>query len=496
MKFQCGDRLQYGTYGGGTSTCLLRFKEYPNRLLLMTAGHVVLPTFARQGDEIHAVDASGSLRAIGRLHTWTTIDGDPTTDAALIWVCPDLVDARLRLGQTLKELKPPVAPTVGQPIQTGSHRLLHDGTDPTIADLDQDVGGMFVTGPDWTASAAVTYKSQLVSDRVFTRDSDNGSLVVDGDMHVIGMVIGSADDSTAQGFTIITPFSALLNPAAWNGLTLELITSFDPADFISPLQPAPTVPAASIALDRNAAVSQGTGLDDALDILVTTLDDPVQKTISTALRLHEIGNASPYQISFAGKGKSGGSFGFMQGDLAARQPAVGSTFLRVLAAAGVPAEKAESLKSLLSVHTIANPLTPQDTALINRALNSQAGRVLVDAMDQEIFRVVCDDLSKCMAIADENERTISLKALLYIAMWINMSGPPSTLLDWLSGKNVTFDNHVSVPPPEKIVDGVAMERYLQATHYFSANPANFKRLRQCAADALALHANAHEFAAV
>jgi hypothetical protein len=165
-----------------------------------------------------------------------------------------------------------------------------------------------------------------------------------------------------------------------------------------------------------------------------------------------------------------------------------------LAAAGLSTEKAESLKSLLSVHTITNPLTPQDSALVNNALNSQAGRALVDAMDQEILHDVFGDVGKCMTIAAKCDRTISLKALLYIAMWINMSGAPTTLLDWLGGMEVMFDNHVKLPAPGKTVNGPAMERYLQATHYFSANPANFKRLRQCAADALAQHASADEFA--
>lgn len=486
MKFQCGDRVQYGTYGSGTSTCLLRFKEYPNRLLLLTAGHVVLPTFARQGDEIHAIDASGSPQAIGRLLTWTTIDGDPTTDAALIWVCPDLVDARLRFGDNLATLQPPVAPTVGRPIQTAGHRLLRNESDPKIATADEDVAGMIVIGPDWAASSAITYKSQIVSDRIFTQGGDSGSVVVDSEMRVIGMVIG-ADEDQETGFTVITPFSALLDPSAWNGLHPELITSFNPAEFACPLHSAPFAPNHTVNLQSGTK-------PDAGDIPIKTLDDPVQQTISTALRLHEIGNESPYRISFAGKGNSGGSFGFMQGDLAANQAVVGPTFLRVLEAAGIPAATAESLKSRLSVHTAVNPLSPQESALVNNALDSPTGHKLVDEMDRAILGNVFDDVRKCIATANENERCISLKALLYIAMWINMSGPPSTLLKWLKGMDVILDYHVTVPSPGDIVDGIAMESYLQKTHYFSANPANFKRLRQCAADALAQHANAPEFA--
>jgi hypothetical protein len=486
MKFQCGDRVQYGSYGSGTSTCLLRFREYPDRLLLLTAGHVVLPTFARQGDEIHTIDASGSPQAIGRLLTWTTIDGDPTTDAALIWVCPDLVDARLRLGDTLAELQPPVAPAIGQPIQTTGHRLRRDGSDPKIADPDEDVEGMMVMGPDWAASAAVTYRSQIVTDHVFTQGGDSGSLVVDGDCQVVGMVIGANEDQE-HGFTVITPFSALVDPSSWNGLHPELITSFNPAEFVCPLHAAATAPARTMNLRQDEE-------PDGEDMPVETLDDPVRQTIATALRLHEIGKATPYQISFAGKGKSGGSFGFMQGDLAAGQPIVNATFQRILEAAGMPAAKAQALQDRLSVHTIANPLSPEDSALVNHALSSEAGRALVDAMDQAILRNVFGDVRRCMTAAEASERSITLKALLYMAMWINMSGPPSSLLTWLKGREVMFDNQVKVPPPGELVDGIAMESYLQKTHYFSANPANFKRLRQCAADALAQHVKAPDFA--
>jgi hypothetical protein len=52
-------------------------------------------------------------------------------------------------------------------------------------------------------------------------------------------------------------------------------------------------------------------------------------------------------------------------------------------------------------------------------------------------------------------------------LWINMTGPPSDLLDWLSGKSVR-----SVAAPETVVDRSAVEEYLKASKYFSENPKN------------------------
>ena len=64
-------------------------------------------------------------------------------------------------------------------------------------------------------------------------------------------------------------------------------------------------------------------------------DESLKPAIRAALRMHEIGARSPYEISFAGKGRSGGSFGFMQGDLSAGPAIVRETFRAVLGAAGL-----------------------------------------------------------------------------------------------------------------------------------------------------------------
>jgi hypothetical protein len=51
-------------------------------------------------------------------------------------------------------------------------------------------------------------------------------------------------------------------------------------------------------------------------------EENLKPALRRALQVHEIGDETPYRLFFAAKGKSGASFGFMQGDLAGKQPVV------------------------------------------------------------------------------------------------------------------------------------------------------------------------------
>lgn len=206
-------------------------------------------------------------------------------------------------------------------------------------------------------------------------------------------------------------------------------------------------------------------------------DESVKPGIRTALRKNEIGDESPYQLSFAGKDESGASFGFMQGDLAAGQPEAKQAFRDALAAAGSSPATIAGLLSRLSVPQPTNPLTDAETKAVNAAL--LAGRQLVDAMDETILRKVYRDVDTCIATASGANRSIAPKALIYMALWINMTGPPTTLLHWLAGSGV--DLRVHVPPPGAIVDGAAMETYLRATAFFSDNHKNLQHMMESAA---------------
>jgi hypothetical protein len=197
------------------------------------------------------------------------------------------------------------------------------------------------------------------------------------------------------------------------------------------------------------------------------------KALRIAVRVNEIGDQSPYQLCFAGLGKSGGSFGFMQGDLAAGQQIVTDTFRQVLAAAGIPDD---NITGRLSTHCTGDPLSPAETARVNTALDSPEGRRLVDAMDEAILSKALNDLRTCVAAAAGAGRTIEPVAQIYMLLWINMTGPPSVLLDWLRGNAVTLTR--TVPAPGAVVSVADIENYLLASQYFTENPRTFAHLRQ------------------
>ena len=207
------------------------------------------------------------------------------------------------------------------------------------------------------------------------------------------------------------------------------------------------------------------------------LSEALKPALRTALRLHEIGDASPYQLFFAGKGASGASFGFMQGDLAAGQPEVTQTFHDALAIAKFAESQIQAFVQRLSVHLISNPLDVVDTKSVNAAL--LASRELVDAMDEQILAGVYKDLTRCLQTASDAGRTIAPKAIIFMALWINMSGPPTSLLRWLSGQDPGLSQ--VIPRAGTMIDGPAMESYLRATAYYRENPGNLPHMLQCAA---------------
>lgn len=206
-------------------------------------------------------------------------------------------------------------------------------------------------------------------------------------------------------------------------------------------------------------------------------DDTCKPALRTALRVHEIGNSSPYQLFFAAKAKSGASFGFMQGDLAAGQPVVTRTFRDVMTAAQMAPADIGTLITRLSVHLIANPLAGPETAKVNGAL--ARGSALVDAMDEAILSDVYNGVDACLRQAGQHGRSIAPIAQLYIAMWVNMSGPPSKMLRWIGGEDPGLRH--PIPPAPPVIDKPAIESYLQATDYFVENPRNFLHMQESAA---------------
>jgi hypothetical protein len=217
------------------------------------------------------------------------------------------------------------------------------------------------------------------------------------------------------------------------------------------------------------------------------LQQKLRDAIKVALRAHEIGQASPYRLSFAGKGNSGASFGAMQGDTSA-QPGARETLRAVLSAASVAPFRITSIVTALAEPCITNPLGTADTQLVNDALDSETGRALVDAMDAEILADIYDDLDDCFDAARQANRSIDDEALIYIALWVNMSGKPTSLKEWLAGSAPVFlDHHQNrVDPPGPTIDRAAIERYLAATQYYSANKKNLAHLEEAVDEGLPL----------
>ena len=203
-------------------------------------------------------------------------------------------------------------------------------------------------------------------------------------------------------------------------------------------------------------------------------DSAVKPAIHAALRMHEIGTQTPYKLLFAGKGRSGASFGAMQGDLAAGQPVVHTTFTKSMTAAGIVAATIASLLQRLSVHLLENPLSPAERDEVDAALAASSG--LVDAMDEAILAEIYADLDVCISHATAGRRTMDPEAQILAAMWINMTGPPTKLLTWIDGGSPALAT--PVPAPGRVIDAAAMEVYLHATDYYTTNPQNFSHLME------------------
>lgn len=198
--------------------------------------------------------------------------------------------------------------------------------------------------------------------------------------------------------------------------------------------------------------------------------------IKAAIRANELGNISPYQLSFAKKGSSGASFGVFQGDMHANG-SVRETFANVLKAASVDAPTIARLTAVLSAPCPeGNPLSSQDTTMVNAAL-SGPGRTLVDEMDDTLLQTVLAHVQQAIDAASAKGFTIDPVAQIDIALWCNMTGAPDSLCKWIGGQTT-----MGVPAPQgPVVVQANLETYLGKTAFFQANPKNFAHFRQSVA---------------
>jgi len=198
-------------------------------------------------------------------------------------------------------------------------------------------------------------------------------------------------------------------------------------------------------------------------------DTALIPAIKAAIHVNELGSASPYCLTFAELGQSGASFGIFQGDTNV-DPAARDTLRQVLAAGGAGAGDINRIVGAVSQPCPrGNPLDEADTTLANRALGSAAGMSLVDAMDGRLLNIVLAELDSSIAAAATRSLVLAGVSQLYIALWVNMTGPPGMLNKWLSGTP-----ELGVPPPAgPSVTRVNIETYLHASSYFRLHPRDF-----------------------
>ncbi len=212
-----------------------------------------------------------------------------------------------------------------------------------------------------------------------------------------------------------------------------------------------------------------------------SVDTAIIPALKEAIRHNEIGSASPYCLAFARLGSSGASFGIFQGDTNESESAR-STLRAALSAAGHGDGQIDPLMSLLCrpcPH--GNPLSPDQTALVEAALAAPTGQDLVDRMDEGLLQMVVNHLDSSLAAAADRSCTITPEAQLYIALWCNMTGTPTTLNAWLRGSA-----EMGIKPAAGPEVGVAeIQAYLRACEFFRDHPQNFEHMQQSVQAAVA-----------
>ena len=173
-------------------------------------------------------------------------------------------------------------------------------------------------------------------------------------------------------------------------------------------------------------------------------------------------------------GTSGASFGVFQGDTNV-SPTARATLAAALRVRGADEATLTRILGLVSQPCPnGDPLSAEDADLANAALSSSDGRQLVDHMDDGLLQIVLHGVDACIAAAQRQTFTIDPVAILYIALWLNMTGPPNVLSQWLSGTP-----QLGMPSPAgPVVTRHDIEGYLHSTRFFVLHPKNFIHLQQ------------------
>ena len=198
------------------------------------------------------------------------------------------------------------------------------------------------------------------------------------------------------------------------------------------------------------------------------VDPSLLSAVRAALRENEIGNQSPYVLSYAELGNSGGSFGVFQGD-ACVDPNARAALKQVLVAASVNQATITRIVNAVSQPCPnGSPLSPADQRTADDALNSTQGRAIVDAMDEKTLQVILSELDSSIIAAQSANRRLDPGSQVSIALWVNMTGAPTALNEWVEGATIGG----VAPPAAAMVTRDDVRRYLKGTKFFTLHPKN------------------------
>ncbi len=205
-----------------TAGCLVRYKDQPNKIMLLSVCHGLVKSNGKKGDVVVLGDGSG--KRIGLLENWTTFHSQIQADAALVWVDPAII------GLALGSLGAP-AGVVGNPLLDSDFSICTQGNVIRHGTVDsyQDVQSS-PQGPGGWTDIDVLYQQQVICTDQCTVPGDSGAVAIDGNNNVIGMVVAVTDDGNPR--TVITPISSILQHPDF-GRNLEVVLKLPS----SPLKP-------------------------------------------------------------------------------------------------------------------------------------------------------------------------------------------------------------------------------------------------------------------
>lgn len=215
-----------------------------------------------------------------------------------------------------------------------------------------------------------------------------------------------------------------------------------------------------------------------------TIPSELQDAVLAALFDHECGSREDiaYRLSFAKIDSSGGSYGKLQNDCFA-QPLALHVLVNILQAVGTDGDTVNRVASALAVACPENPLSAADYAVVNAAIASDSGRALVSTLDESTLMGVIQQLNRCISYANLNgHATIGNDALIGMALWINQSGPPTTMLRWIGGAVVSLGG-ARAPEinPGQLITLTDLCGYLATTGEFKRHPRMLTNLRNSVA---------------